>query len=213
MQTAIRSTLNRVIKNLLLLCVCVVTNVQAALLNPGATIHVVSAAEPSGASLLATTNVIFHTDFFSGSLVSKVWEQDNSNPWGGLTFGYRLKYDENCQESLGWLTLGGFAGLFTDVNYFSSGTTPHHAGRSESGNTIAFSFLSLHGDNHNGNEEKSAWLIIQTDGTDWGVNPLIGINSTTISVATFAPAAVPEPTSLTLLVLAGVVVLTRRSKV
>ena len=77
---------------------------NAALLNPGSTITLRSAHEPEEGHLLAQTNFTFTSTAFTGTLTSKVWENDESNPWGGLTFTYKLANNSDCRESLGTRT-------------------------------------------------------------------------------------------------------------
>lgn len=188
------------------------TFANASLLNPGATITLRSAHEPEDGRLVAQTNFAFTSVAFTGTLTSKVWADDESNPWGGLTFSYRLANTSDCTEALGLFTLGGFADSLVDVNYSGSGIAPRKVTRSALGNTISFGFFDRDGDETLLPGNTSAWLVIQTGCHTWGLNQLVGMDSLEVAAATFAPVAVPEPTSLAVLALAGAVLLTRRAK-
>lgn len=189
------------------------TFANASVLNPGATITLRSAHEPEDARLVAQTNFTFTSAAFTGTLTSKVWADDESNPWGGLTFSYRLANTSGCTESLGLFTLGGFADSLVDVNYSGSGIAPRKATRSALGNTISFGFFDRDGDETLLPGNTSAWLVIQTGCHTWGLNQLVGMDSLEVTAATFAPVAVPEPTALAVLALAGGLTFRRRAQV
>lgn len=165
----------------------------ATLLEPGDYISLRSAAAPAAALLVADTKHAFEIPGFSGTLISKVWAHDESNPWGGLTFAYRLVHDGECEESFRWLTFGGFAGWLTDVNHSGAGLAARKAQRAATGDTISFGFVDRKGDDLPWDGDKSAWMIIQTDSMTWGANQLVSLDSTEVRAVTFAPVAVPEP--------------------
>jgi hypothetical protein len=184
---------------------------HASVLDPGDSISVHFAPEPRGAHLLAITNFHFPAEsVFSGKLTSKVWADDESNPFGGLTFSYRLVNTGKCDDALGWFSLRGFADLCVDVNYFAGGVAPRKATRSESGAVVSFGFFDCHGDETLEPGSSSAWLIIQTSGHAWGLLQAAGVGNEMVSVATFVPVVVPEPTVAVLVALAGVWKLARR---
>lgn len=197
---------------LLLAAILSTIQTQATLLNPGAKIGVYSAHEPQGAHLLAVTNFNFSSASLSGKLMSKVWAEDESNPFGGLTFSYRLVNTGECDDFLGWFSLSGFAGLLVDVNFFGGGVAPHTAIRSPSGDTISFGFFDRDADETFEAGDSSAWLIIQTSAHTWGANQLIGVDAEMIAATAFSPVAVPEPSSVALLALTGVCAMARRKK-
>ncbi len=188
---------------------------QAMLLNSGAILTLRSAHEPQGAHLLATTNFAFTSASFTGTLTSKVWADDDANPWLGLTFTYRLANTGDCLEALGLFTLGGFGDSLVDVNYSGFGIAPRQASRSSLGERIAFGFFDRDGDETLLPGDTSAWLVIQTDGDTWGVNQLIGMDTMEIAAATFGPVVVPEPSigALVLLASAGRALRLRRNRV
>lgn len=187
---------------------------SATLLNPGVTVSLRSANEPVDAHLIATTNFTFTSATFTGTLTSKVWADDDANPWGGLTFSYKLANTSDCTESLGLFSLSGFADSLVDVNYSGSGIAPRKATRSALGNTISFGFFDRDDDETLLPGNTSAWLVIQTSCNTWGLNQLVGMDSLEVTAATFTPVAVPEPTIGTLLVFTSTlsVLVTRRRK-
>lgn len=190
-----------------------VIGVSASPLSPGATIQLRLAAEPDDAHLVAQTNFSFTSGSFSGTLASKVWADDESNPLGGLTFTYKLSNSSSCLDSLGLFALRGFANSLVDLNYSGSGIAPRTVSRSISGSEITFGFFTRHGAETLLPGDSSAWLVIQTSCDTWGVNQLVGMDAFEVFAATFAPVAVPEPTTglLTVVVTAlGMVVAKRR---
>lgn len=189
------------------------TGAGAALLNPGATINLRLASEPDDAHLLAQTNFSFTSGAFSGTLISKVWESDESNPWGGLTFTYKLSNASSCTESLGLFALRGFKDSLIDVNYSGAGIAPRTVSRSSAGNEITFGFFTRHSEETLLPGDTSAWLVIQTGCDTWGINQLVGMDSFEVVATTFAPVAVPEPTTALLTMLTsmlGVLMAKRR---
>lgn len=176
---------------------------NASLLNPGSTITLRSAHEPEDGRLVAQTNFAFTSASFTGTLASKVWADDESNPWGGLTFSYRLASTSDCAEPLGLFSLRGFTDSLVDVNYSGSGIAPRKATRSALGNTITFGFFDRDGDETLLPGSTSAWLVVQTGCDSWGLNQRVGMDSLEVTAATFAPVAVPEPTVGALVLMAS----------
>jgi hypothetical protein len=185
---------------------------EATLLKPGGKTALYSAHEPQGAHLLAVTNFNFSSANLDGKLMSKVWADDESNPFGGLTFSYRLVNTGVCGDFLGWFSLGGFAGLSVDVNFFGGDVAPHTAIRSQSGDSISFGFFDRGVDETFGPGASSAWLIVQTSAHTWGVNQLVSVDAEPVPAVALAPVVVPEPTTLTLIVLAGAALLSQRQR-
>ncbi|MGC3959301.1 MAG: hypothetical protein QM813_15570 [Verrucomicrobiota bacterium] len=183
---------------------------EASLLKPGTKTALYSAHEPQGAHLLAVTNFNFSSANLTGNLQSKVWADDESNPFGGLTFSYRLVNTGECEDFLGWFSLSGFAGLGVDVNFFGGGVAPLTAMRSASGDMVSFGFFDREADKIFEPGNSSAWLIIQTSAHTWGVNSFVGVDAETVTAAAFAPVTVPEPTTVAFAALLGAVLLARR---
>ncbi len=177
--------------------------VHATSLVPGSAISLSLEAEPAvGSVLLVSASVPLTALTFTGTLVSSVYSNDSSNPWGGLTFTYQLY--NNGPDSVERLTLSSYAGFLTDVSYNGSGIVPLNAVRTTLGNQISFNFRNQLEQGTLISGASSSLLIIQTDSASYQ-NSIAGvINSSTANSATFAPKAVPEPTTVTL-VMFGVV--------
>lgn len=191
---------------------------RAALLSPNSFVLPALEAGPVGASLVATTNISFNgvdsfnNILFSGTLVSSVWSGDTSSPFSGLTFTYQLFSAGTSANAIDRLTLNRFAGFQTDVGYNGSGIAYSRATRTLSGDLIAFvfedaSFLPtlIPGNN-------SPVLVIQTDSPVWAIGNASVIDGATANVPAFVPQAVPEPTTLAL-VMTGLVALAARRKI
>jgi hypothetical protein len=185
---------------------------NATLLNPGSTLNLRPASEPDDGHLLAQTNCTFTSAAFTGTLTSKVWADDESNPWGGLTFTYKLANNSDCLESLGLFALRGFDGLLTDVNYSGPGIAPRSVDRSVDGNQITFGFFDRHGGETLLPGDTSAWLVIQTGCTSWGLNQLVGLDALEVIAPAFTPTAVPEPNITALIIASGLLFLSRKSR-
>jgi hypothetical protein len=148
---------------------------------------------------------------FSGTLTSKVWTNDSSNPFGGLTFTYELSNNLSSLDAIDRFTLSRYTGFQVDASYFGAGIVPTEVRRTGSGNQISFDFsgpsegILVQG-------TSSPVLILQTDSAVWQVSNAGVINSSTVNVATFAPLAVPEPATAALFLL-GAVALGMRRKI
>ena len=166
--------------------------------------------DPTGGSTVNTMNAPFAANpFFNGSVTSTVISGDPSNPLGGLTFTYQLFNNAGSPNSIAQLALQDFTGFQTDVSYQTpaAGLIPSNATR-PAANDVNFNF-----DNFGAGPlppgQNSALLVIQTNATSYQVSHGAIIDSGAIDVSIFGPA-VPEPTSLGLVALAGGLVLRRR---
>jgi hypothetical protein len=206
----------RKIAVLLTLCVSA-SSLPAVPLNPGNSTALSLEVEPTGALLLATTNVAFNgvdvgnNILFSGTLASSVWANDSSNPLGGYTFTYQLSSDPSSLNSIDRMTLNRFSGFQTDVGYNGSGVIPIRASRPTS-DLIAFVFENAGGLPTLGAGLSSPILVIQTDANVWSIGNASVIDGATANVVAFVPLAVPEPATAGLFALAGVALLALRRK-
>lgn len=171
---------------------------HGTLLNPGNTIPLRLECEPAGGHLVAVTNIHLTTPTFRGTLTSKVWADDPSNPWDGLTFAYRLTNESFCQDTLGRFAVDGFEDCFTDVSFLGAGVAPRTASRSLEGDQIAFNFLNRKSGGTVAPGAVSAWLIIQTDCLTWQQTTGIQVNSIDVTATAFGPTLVPEPSAFAL---------------
>lgn len=172
---------------------------RAAALTSGSAIAMSLEAEPVGATIVTTASVPFTSLTFGGRLVSTVWANDVSNPFGGLTFTYQLF--NNGPDTLERLTLSSYAGFLTDASYSGTGVVPLNVVRNGAGNQISFNFRDAVDQATLTPGANSPLLVIQTDSAVWQ-NSIAGvIDSSAVNVASFAPAVVPEPAAATLAVL------------
>lgn len=202
------------LKNFLIMVSVVVVGTvptQAALLGAGSTITMSLEAESVCATIVTTASVPFASPNFAGTLVSTVWSHDVSNPFGGLTFTYQVFNDgldgqgsstshqfNHGSDTLDRLTFSSYLGFLTDVNCSGVGIVPFNAVRNGSGSQISFNFRDPPEQSTLTPGHRSPLLIIQTDSAFWQNSIAMVVNANTVNVATFAPAAVPEPASATL---------------
>jgi hypothetical protein len=188
-----------------------VSNLSAISLLPNSSIALPSEAEPVGATLVTSSTVNFSALTFSGTLISKVWSGDTSNPHGGLTFTYELSNNLVSPDAIDRFTLSSYAGFLVDASYNGAGIVPTAVQRNTAGNQISFNFSGI-GEGILIQGGSSPVLILQTDSQTWQDSIGGVINSSTVNVATFAPLAVPEPTSLALVLLGAGAFVWRRKK-
>lgn len=199
-------------------CIATVTIAQASSLTPGNFIGLSLEVEPTGATLLATTNVSFsgvdagNNVLFSGTLTSSVWSGDTSNPYsGGLTFTYQLTSSSTSIHTIDRFTLNSFAGLLTDVGYNGAGIVPIRAIRPSS-DLIAFVFENALFQPTLTPGSSSATLVIQTSSLYWAIGNGSVIDGATANVSAFAPLAVPEPATAAVFGLGLTALLLRRKR-
>jgi hypothetical protein len=158
--------------------------------------------------MLNSQTIPFSSGTLTGSLFSEVVQGDVGNPYGGLTFAYQITLSTASPDSVSQMTISSFVGFATDVSYSFQGAAvplgaptpvaPSNVSRSAAGNAVRFTFLSAQVQ-PGGN---SALLVIQTDAQGYQPTEAAIIDSLSVNVASFAPLAVPEPGTATLL-LAG----------
>jgi hypothetical protein len=148
-------------------------------------------------------------------LTSTVLSGDPTNPLGGLTFTYLITNDATSSDSIDRLTINSYTGVGVDAGFDPPpGVAPTLINRSVTGDTVGFSFFGPpFGPGELLPGSGSTLLVVRTDSPLFAPTFASVINGTVTSVASFAPTAVPEPSSLTLLALgivAGALRLRRR---
>jgi len=175
------------------------TNAMAALLAPGTTIPPSPTASPTGATQLGDTGAVAFTSAdltsFSGSLRTRVYNNDPGNPFGatGLTFTYLLT--NNGPDALQRLVTINFTGLSTDVGVNPAsvaGAPPTSIDRSVDGKTIGWDYTTSPGVTPGGN---SVLLVAHTNALQFQNVTNSVINGSFATVASLGPA-VPEPATI-----------------
>ncbi len=169
---------------------------RAISLPPGSvSFFVPGESDPVGALLSSTTSSFASAagpNAFTGTLVSEVWN-DASNPFGALTFTYRLFSDSTSLASLSGLILEGWGSIPVDASYQfpASGTPPAAVDRSLNGDVIRFSFTApSFGSGTIPAGGSGALLVLQTSSQDWERNVAnVSGGSTVSGVSIFAPFA------------------------
>jgi hypothetical protein len=206
--------LSRSLQKTLILCAFSVLGVgvsQAAPLTTGSAILASGGAGPAGGSLVATDSAPFSTANYSGTLTSQVILNDPANPFGpgNLTFTYQLQNDAPSTDGLGRMTVSSFnlAGILLDASYQSPAPAGSVLPTSFDRNTadvVGVSFTSAPlGLGLVNPGSGSALLVIQTNTSSFQSSLASIIDGLPATAASFAPVAVPEPTTLALTCLIG----------
>jgi hypothetical protein len=189
------------------------TAASAALLTPpNALTPAPAEPDPAAGSIqVATISSPFAVPgTFAGVLTSTAFRNDSSNPFGlnALTFVYELSNSAGSQNALGRLVVDSFAGFQTDVSFQPGpGVDPRTIDRFTPGD-VGFSFQAPTGALLPG--QNSDRLVIQTDATIVGAANGTVIDGATVSgIPTLGPF-IPEPASLGLLALGGLILRRRR---
>lgn len=192
----------------------------APLVAGGVQLPVAAEVDPVGSTeTKATSTVPFNVPgSFSGTLTSTVLSGDTSNPYGGLTFTYRLSSDASSIHNIARISLQGFAGLLTDASYQSTspGVAPGLVDRSTSSDVVGYYFLPYVGDSRADFMEPgdtSVLMVVQTNSTTYAPSTASLINGGQLTIDALAPQApppVPEPASLCVLALGAMGFLGRR---
>ncbi len=185
---------------------------QGALINVGDTLFPAPGeADPAGPFVVvASLSQPFNAGTFSGVLTSEVLTGDTSNPFGGVTFTYRVSNSPNSQNVEARLTVNGYTGWQTDGGYQIplSGLRPALADR-QTADVVGFSFLAAPlgvGPIQPG--QQSTLLVIQTNAPTWTGSFASVIDGSVATIPTFGPA--PEPATLSLLALSALAMIRRR---
>lgn len=172
-------------------------------LPPSTVIFATPAPDPTGGAVIAGgVPVPFVAATFSGMLTSTVIAGDPSNPFGGLTFTYRISNSAGSPGEIDRLTLNGFFGFLADGSYQvpAAGLIPTLNDRDAVGDVIGFTFLGapvgagtlLPG-------MTSALLVVQTNAPDYVLSTAAIIDGSVTTAPIFAPSLiVPEPATISM---------------
>jgi hypothetical protein len=161
----------------------------------------VAEADPVGGAVADTMSPGFvggaGPNQFTGVLESKVISGDTSNPYGGLTFVYRVSNTSINNVDIHRLTVEGFESFLTDVSYQIGGQAPSAFDRSGgSGDVLGFDFAALLGADLDPGEV-SSWLVVQTDAEEYKTAQANVIDGSVSTSSVFAPTGEPIPPEAT----------------
>ena len=173
-------------------------------LPPGSTLLAPPEPDPIGGVVVGGgVPVPFVSGGFSGTLTSTVLLGDALNPFGpgSLTFTYLLVNSPGSADPIDRLTISSFLGVLADGSYQvpTAGLPPTLVTRNLLGDTVGFTFVGTPiglGELLPG--ATSALMVVQTSASAFAPTFASVINGTGASVPSFAPAPVPEPSSLAL---------------
>ena len=191
------------------------TTAQAALLTTGNTLNPApnEVGQPSpGATQVANISVPFAAPGnFAGTLTSTAFTNDASNPFGAnrLTFVYTVANTQGSQNALVRAVFDSFVGFQTDASWDGAGVRPARVDRLTAGD-VGWSFDVAGGVGPILPGATSARLVVQTDATFFGASNASVIDGAIVTGIPALGPAVPEPTALGALALAGLVLRRRR---
>jgi hypothetical protein len=173
------------------------------------------AEEPApGGNVLASLSSPYAGIGFSGTLTSRVLNNDPTNPFGltGLTFTYEITNAASSVHVLHRLTSSNYTGFNTDVSFSpGTGVRPHQADRTTA-DVVGFNFTeaAFGGFGLITPGSQSRMLVVQTNATQHANSFVSLINGGISTVPSFSP--VPEPGTWILgsIGLLGLVALIRR---
>ncbi len=191
------------------------TTAQAAVLTTGNTLFPApaEAGQPSpGATQVAVVSVPFAAPGnFSGILTSTAFTNDSTNPFGAnrLTFVYQIANNAGSPNVLARGVFDSFVGFQSDASYQAgTGVAPTLVDRLTAGD-IGWSFNAA-GAGPIPAGASSARLVVQTDATFFGASNASIIDGAQVTGIPALGPAIPEPTALGALALAGLVLRRRR---
>lgn len=199
----------------LLGCFSAVSDVRAVSIAPGEAsptgpaFRSPNASFPDGTMVDRLRSPFSGESAFGGLLVAEVYTGRSDNPFGGLTFLYRVRNNPSNPAPIGRASFAGFGSYETDIMYSAEARagiiSPAHISRDPNGDVVGFNFFEQPNPPtepvaHFLESGASTVLFIHTAADKYaptGTASFIGRGAA--SVSTFAP--VPEPSSLALLLL------------
>ena len=152
---------------------------------------------PAGANLVDSVTNPFASALYSGTVTSRVYTNDVTNPNGlnALTFVYIITSNPTSSNGIARFTVNGYAGFNVDVSYRApiTGVIPYFEDRQSTGDVIGWSFgnvgpgysLIMPG-------MTTTWLVAQTNATDYRTVISNVIDGSVTAVNAFGPQ-IPTP--------------------
>lgn len=177
-------------------------------------------ANPSpGANLLFSTGPVGFVAtpaVFSGTLVSSVYNNDTTNPFGldRMTFTYQITSDPSSINLIARLSLGSYGGFATDASYQSSPLLAPAFIDRPTAPVVGFSFQGPPvGPGALAPGQTTALLVVQTDAPAYGAILANVIDGGQANNIPSVGPTIPEPGSLAVIAgLAGLLVRRRSGK-
>ena len=190
---------------------------QAALLPAGSGLAAGGGVSPPPTgTIVGTLTTPFATADLTGTITTNVISGDLSNGFGGLTFIYSIHNSAASTDGVGRATVNDYTGVTVDATQLPLGSdvAPNLVNRSASGDVVGWNFQDINGVNTLGPGLDSALLVLRTDALNFAPNSASVIDGSSTSIAALGPAAgiLPEPATLGLLGIAGVLIGHRRQR-
>lgn len=178
-------------------CLAMATHVD---LLPGSTVSAAAEAIP-GSSLVTSLVCNFvgknaqNITKYTGTLYQEV-RRDGSD--GDLIFVYWVKNNSGSTDALSRITTTDYSNFFTEVAYVSGTGTPlsDFTRSIISGSVVGFNFSSATGLPHGATSAKM-WIKVNSPYYTIGSTQML--NGAISDCQTYAPSAIPEPTSMVML--------------
>jgi hypothetical protein len=194
--------------------ICVgATSSRGALLNPNGSVVPTGSLGLAG-NLVADTGVVpfvsVDATSFSGTLQTRVWNNNPANPFGPNLLTFTFFLTNNGPDPLERLTTINYTGYSTDANFATdgpAGAIPTTVDRNSTGKIVGWDYSGGVNVPPGGN---SALLVLHTNATDW--DPVINsvINGSVATVNSYGPAPIPEPGTLCVIGLSSLILVARR---
>ncbi|CAN5647222.1 hypothetical protein BH09PLA1_BH09PLA1_06170 [soil metagenome] len=189
-------------------------NAIAAPLAPGGTVAPTGTGSPAGAALVVDSGAQPFASVdgtsFSGTLRTRVYNQDAGNPFGANALTFTFVLTNNGPDSLERLVTINYGGYQTNANFNNilvPGLTPSSVDRSANGKVVGWDYTNAGGVAPGGT---SSMLVLYTNAIQFVPATNSIINGSVATVPSFGPLPIPEPATLGLASIAGLGLLIRR---